>query len=140
VKSIHTLLQRRSGIFATVPGQDSENASHAAQVASAIGESLGCGTEVSAHLQDIANPAWSEAAGAGSYRQLVSVIAREAQDKIHEFDMQGIANISWSFASLSIVNKPLLTAIAEAAISRLQQDRVSNGQLYGQAISNLLWA
>lgn len=50
---------------------------------------------------------------------LLEAIAAEALSKMTEFDMQGLANTAWAFASLQLLHMPLLDSISAAARTRL---------------------
>lgn len=48
-------------------------------------------------------------------------------------DPRGLANTSWAFASLLVMDSPLLTAISRAALTKCSE-------FHGQSISNTAWS
>ena len=50
---------------------------------------------------------------------LLMTIAEEAPTRLEEFDPQHMSILAWAYATLEFPNRPLLTAICQAAVRKM---------------------
>eukprot|EP00933_Yihiella_yeosuensis_P047149 TRINITY_DN4284_c3_g1_i4.p1 TRINITY_DN4284_c3_g1~~TRINITY_DN4284_c3_g1_i4.p1 ORF type:complete len:391 (-),score=41.36 TRINITY_DN4284_c3_g1_i4:31-1203(-) len=84
--------------------------------------------------QDCANVAWSFAKLTSPSAQLFNNLASRFPQVANEFSTQGLANFIWAFSALAIDDRPFLTALSQAALSRKTQEFST------QDIANTFWS
>ena len=65
--------------------------------------------------------------------ELFAAIAKEAKQRLDQFNVQGLANTAWAFATVVQEDVQLLMALARTAERRLEEFKA-------QGIANMAWA
>ena len=77
--------------------------------------------------REIANAAWAYSTIIGRcHLPWMTAVAAYSQRHIHEFDMQGIGNVLWSFANVAVYSESLLHEACEETVRRCHKDEASH--------------
>ena len=70
-------------------------------------------------MQDLANTAWAFAKASSLDPQVFAALARAAELRLSDFNVQALANTAWAFATASQQDTQLFAALARAAELRM---------------------
>ena len=84
-------------------------------------------------MQELANTAWVLATASESDAQVFAALARAAERRLGDFNVQELANTAWAFATEGQSDVQLFAALARAARRRVSDFNV-------QSVANTAWA
>ena len=94
----------------------------------------GCfGARAFANVAYAAAGVWKSVGFTSSLCELFAAIAKEAKQRLDQFNVQGLANTAWAFATVGQKDDQLFKALARMAERRLDQ-------FNGQNFANTAWA
>ena len=70
-------------------------------------------------MQGLANTAWALATGSSSDAQVFAALARAAELRLSDLNVQALANTAWAFATVSQQDTLLFAVLARAVELRM---------------------